>query len=372
MAIQFSNTGTGSITLKPATSGSWSYTLPQVDGSAGYYLGTNGSGSYQWVAASPITNGISLGLNTATPNTTVNVSTIAPTGGTASMALAWQTKAQGYYVAALPDGTTTGGDARAQNTWDMQQIRTAANQGTTNQGATFIFGGINNRMGANTPIDVQIIAGGETNAMLQKGFGVVILGGKNNQTGTVDTGFGVTSSSILSGQDHVINHQLNSAIMGRGSGPSNSHYQVFVGSDGFVNSGRGGSGGECQTVLTYVFASTSNTVAKFLELTSSLIAIYIRNKDVFNFFGYVIANNGTVGKTWLLQGAVKRGSAGSATVIGSTITMLHSDTGSASWNINSISINTANTPQTLGVTVQNTTTGSVDWLMSLNLVMVNI
>jgi len=44
MAIQFDNTNTGVATLKPATSGTLTLTLPSADGTTGQALTTNGAG----------------------------------------------------------------------------------------------------------------------------------------------------------------------------------------------------------------------------------------------------------------------------------------------------------------------------------------
>jgi hypothetical protein len=44
MAIQFDNTNTGVATLKPATSGTLTLTLPSADGTSGQALTTHGSG----------------------------------------------------------------------------------------------------------------------------------------------------------------------------------------------------------------------------------------------------------------------------------------------------------------------------------------
>ena len=44
MAIQFNNTGTGTVTLASPSSGTPSFTLPSADGTSGQVLQTNGSG----------------------------------------------------------------------------------------------------------------------------------------------------------------------------------------------------------------------------------------------------------------------------------------------------------------------------------------
>jgi hypothetical protein len=44
MAIQFNNTGTGTVTLASPSSGTVALTLPSADGTSGQVLQTNGSG----------------------------------------------------------------------------------------------------------------------------------------------------------------------------------------------------------------------------------------------------------------------------------------------------------------------------------------
>jgi hypothetical protein len=44
MAIQFNNTGTGTVTLASPSSGTPSFTLPSADGTSGQVIQTNGSG----------------------------------------------------------------------------------------------------------------------------------------------------------------------------------------------------------------------------------------------------------------------------------------------------------------------------------------
>ena len=57
MAIQFDNTNTGTVTLKPATSGTVSFTLPNADGTSGQVLQTDGSGALSFATAAGATGG---------------------------------------------------------------------------------------------------------------------------------------------------------------------------------------------------------------------------------------------------------------------------------------------------------------------------
>jgi hypothetical protein len=49
MAIQFDNTNTGTVTLKPPASGSVALVLPSADGTSGQVISTDGSGNLSFV-----------------------------------------------------------------------------------------------------------------------------------------------------------------------------------------------------------------------------------------------------------------------------------------------------------------------------------
>ncbi|MGA0927640.1 MAG: hypothetical protein ACO3RW_10610 [Burkholderiaceae bacterium] len=51
MPIQFDNSNAGVVTLKPATSGTVSFTLPNADGTSGQVLQTDGSGALSFATA---------------------------------------------------------------------------------------------------------------------------------------------------------------------------------------------------------------------------------------------------------------------------------------------------------------------------------
>lgn len=70
MAIQFDNSNTGTLTLKPASSGTLTLTLPSADGTAGQFLQTNGSGVLSFSGTFTITN-VTEVLNTKTAATGV-------------------------------------------------------------------------------------------------------------------------------------------------------------------------------------------------------------------------------------------------------------------------------------------------------------
>jgi len=65
---------------------------------------------------------------TASPNNTVNHASIQATGGTTNVSVSIVPKGSGAFTLAVPDGTSTGGNARGDNAIDLQATRTAAAQ----------------------------------------------------------------------------------------------------------------------------------------------------------------------------------------------------------------------------------------------------
>jgi hypothetical protein len=56
MAIQFNNTGTGTVTLASPSSGTPSFTLPSADGTNGQVIQTNGSGTLSFVTVASVSD----------------------------------------------------------------------------------------------------------------------------------------------------------------------------------------------------------------------------------------------------------------------------------------------------------------------------
>ena len=97
---------------------------------------------------------------TASPNNTVNHASIQATGGTTNVSVSIVPKGTGAFCLAVPDGTTTGGNARGDSAIDMQSYRTAATQvassnrsvaigsrNTSNNTETAAVGGFNSATG---------------------------------------------------------------------------------------------------------------------------------------------------------------------------------------------------------------------------------
>lgn len=200
MPIQFDQTSAGVVTLSPPASGTYTLQFPSGNGSADQYLSTDGAGVMSWQSLTGLTS-YTAALNTASPNNTVNISSLTVTNGSTNTFACLAPNGTGAFQAQIADSTPTGGNTRGSNAFDLQMSRTAATQvasfgasllggannthsytgivggglsNTVSTQASFIFGGENNSVSAS----YGTILGGYGNSVTQQGG--VILGGKNN------------------------------------------------------------------------------------------------------------------------------------------------------------------------------------------------
>lgn len=127
------------------------YSFPTTDGTANYFLKTNGSGTLSWGVA-----GLSYfteAQTTAAPNATVNVASLTANTTSANGDLALLVKGYGAILANIPDNTTTGGNKRGQYSVDLQMYRDNANQVASGFQST-IGGGWNNRASGDQSVSV--------------------------------------------------------------------------------------------------------------------------------------------------------------------------------------------------------------------------
>jgi hypothetical protein len=118
-------------------------------------------------------------LFTASPNNTVNFVCLKPTGGTTNVGFAVVPKGSGGFSLAVPDGTSTGGNARGSYSVDLQMFRTAATQVCSAE-KSFLGGGERNRIAFDA--SVSVVCGGYENAVTGFAFYSCIAGGYGNST----------------------------------------------------------------------------------------------------------------------------------------------------------------------------------------------
>ena len=132
-------------------------------------------------------------LFTASPNNTVNFVCLKPTGGTTNVGVAIVPKGSGAYTLAVPDGTSTGGNARGDNAVDLQTGRTGAAQVASGT-RSFASGVGNTASGTNS----------------------TAIGNANTVSGTHSSALGVSNvvsgnQSIAIGNTHSVGHDNASA-----------------------------------------------------------------------------------------------------------------------------------------------------------------
>ena len=141
----------------------------------------------------------------------------------------------GALVAQIPDGTTTGGNARGSNAVDLQMVRTAAAQvangtnsvicggqkNTTSVEHAFIGGGSTNSVAGFDGF--QSIVGGLSNTINGSGYSV-ISGGRTN---TISTGGGSSPASVVGGQSNTAGALY--AVVGGGSNTASGRGSVAFG-----------------------------------------------------------------------------------------------------------------------------------------------
>lgn len=222
MPIQFDQTSAGVANLGTA-SGSTSYTLvlPSTTGSSGNYLINDGSGNLSWGSAS--VNGFSATLNTASPNNTVNVSSLSAAGGTTNQFIALVPSATtGSIIGNIPDGASTGGDSRGVNSVDLQLSRAASGRVAAGTGSV-VLGGYNNA--ASSTYSYNAVLGGSGN--IASSSYALIGGGSGNAISTT------TSALILGGSGNTVSASYAAILGGRNNTASGSG--MILG--GYANSG---------------------------------------------------------------------------------------------------------------------------------------
>lgn len=287
MPIQFNQTTAGVLTLQAPASGSYSLQFPSGNGSNGQYLVSDGTGGLSWSGLSGLSN-ITPALNTASPNNTVNDSSLSATGGTTNVFFALTTSANGGTVQAqIADSTATGGNSRGSNAFDFQRARSSASQVASGTSSSVIGGSGNTASGTYSTVvggltnvvsaTAGFIGGGQSNTV-SVAYGA-ILGGYQNTVNSSASG-----SVILGGRANTADYQ-NQAILGGygGSGNSTLNLVVFPTANPLGASTTDALIGAGQVDSTY---SNSNSLSGFATIDGSSTAtannqINLRTNSVY-------------------------------------------------------------------------------------------
>jgi hypothetical protein len=182
------NAGSDSITINNTASGlsgtgSVDNAVLRADGTGGATLQNS-----NWIIADNAT---------ASPNNTVNHSSIQATGGTTNVSVSIVPKGTGAFSLAVPDGTSTGGNARGANAVDLQMSRGAAASVASGTASGILCGSNNTASGQNSGVGSGVnCATSGTNAFAAgngataSGHSAISLGGGTaGAEGSVTLGF---------------------------------------------------------------------------------------------------------------------------------------------------------------------------------------
>lgn len=177
----------------------------------------------------------------------------------------------GGLIASIPDGTTTGGNARGDNAVDLQTRRFNANQVASGAYSTVLGGSENKATGAlsvaggwlNTASgERSVVPGGYQNTAsgIQSAVGGGITNTAGGESSVVAGGQGSTASgllsSILGGFSNVASSNYSTVLGGQSNTASTSTHATVVGGSGNVTSGQYSISGGLNNV-----ASGNQTVA---------------------------------------------------------------------------------------------------------------
>ena len=196
IAIGFSTIGKGSNTvnigntsitntyLNGAVTFNNAFTFPTTDGTANYFLKTNGSGTVTWGVAG--LSFFSEAQATTGVNATVYANSLTAVSTTVSADFVIQAKGNGSIINRVPDGTATGGNKRGIKCLDLQTTITSAARIAGGTGNT-ILSGIDNYI--TSPTTYSVITGGTNNA-ITGGTSSLVVGDSCNMTGSYSLAVG--------------------------------------------------------------------------------------------------------------------------------------------------------------------------------------
>lgn len=166
-------------------------------------------------------------------------------------------KGTGALIAQIPDGTTTGGNARGSYAVDLQMSRTAADQ-VASGSLSGILSGERNRISSSRTNTFSVIGGGQNNVISQL-FGATIAGGQGNTIGDND-GWQCT---IGGGSSNTITGRLASTIVGGNSNAAGNNFVTMGGrantANGDTSTLMGGQGNTASGSFSSILGGGANT-----------------------------------------------------------------------------------------------------------------
>jgi len=384
MAINLDSTGLGTFSLKPpASAGNYTLTLPSFASISGAALSTGPTGGLNFNTLG--TGAFSTGIANTGTNATNYVTAIYAVSGTVNQdfAIARRTGNAPFLMVQVPDGTTTGGNARGTNSIDFQTTRTAASQ--------VAAGNYSGLIGTSTS------SVGSSRSVVLAGSGMIVNGSSGNDPSLWVGCRSMSGDSSTSGFKAYIacfspttdSFQTNHGaynIVGPGQTLSGtSAYCHLMGNEGPTGGAANGLIGKRQvlwarsTTNTAVPMTTNGAAAGSVPGTSNIVVFYSSDYDSMYVRLRIIATveqagSSTIGDTaaWLLEFYSYR-LVGVASVVTTAVTntQLYGDAGTTGWSV-AVSANT-----TLGnnggplITCTGQLTTTIRWLGYIEVVEMN-
>lgn len=298
------------------------YTLPTADGSSGYVLSTNGSGTLSWIASS--VTGFTAALNTSSPNNTVNASSLTASGGTTNQDFVIAPKGTGSLLSAIPDGTAAGGNKRGINAVDLQTSRSAATDVASGNYSAIVAGQYN------------VVSGTLSG---------VLAGYQQNVSGDY--------SAAIGGQANTVSGSRSASVAGLGNQVTGNYSVALAGSGakttitGQVAQGVGNfaATGDAQLSQYVVMAQTTNATPTEMLVWPGTIngRLVLQNNSTWTFSIDITGHRTGASESagYQVKGVIRRDANAASTHIVGSVTKTDIAEDDATWDV-TISADTTN------------------------------
>lgn len=263
-------------------------------------------------------------LTDFTSSTQNNVAIKADDGTTANIDLALVPKGTGALVAAIPDGTGTGGNARGNNAVDLQMVRTLATRIAS--GAESVLIGGDNNLATNT---AAVCIGGTTNG--SSGVNSIALAGSTNITsGTNSIVSGNQNSISPAGTNAACIGGLGNSISDTNSVALGGNLNTITNNDAAIVAGQNNN---TDGAFSVICAGTNNTIAN----SGQNSGIFASTNSTANGLNAVVCggqlNNATGDRSFAAGSRAQATSIGSFVWADNSVGTNFSDNGAQTFNI---------------------------------------
>lgn len=343
---------------------------------------------------------------TASPNASVPVVSLIATSGATNLDVAIVPKGSGALLAAIPDGTTVGGNKRGTNAIDLQTTRTNADQVASGNNSIVIGANSKASSAQGVAIGVGALASGSGVALNSNGN---VTGGNATASGTGSFAVngGTASNSWSFAMGRAVASNLNSFAFG------GYYVQVTASGDGAIamsegntasgdkSAAIGGYGNTASGYASYAFGQQANTFSIygrqsrgylntvagdcqksefFLSLrttggTASTLTVggvasayynqvILSNNSSYRFKGTIIGKQSSSTNTaaWDIDGLIVRGAnAASTSLVVGNVNLVSNNPG---WGTPTLSADTGNGG--LQVQVIGSATTSIQWTCTVD------